>query len=56
MYPSHGSFLVNPDLIPALREAAGRVLVGDVQVVEREMHGRKIVRYDVGVAWFLCEV
>lgn len=55
VYPSHGSFPVSPDLIPALREAAGRVLAGEVPGVACEMHGRKIVRYDVGVAGLLCE-
>lgn len=55
VYPSHGSFPVSPDLIPALREAAGRILRGEVQGVESDMHGRKIMRYDVGVARFLGE-
>lgn len=53
VYPSHGSFPVSPDLIPALREAAGRVLRGEVQGTESEMFGHKIMRYDVGVAAFL---
>lgn len=55
VYPSHGSFPVSPDLIPALREAAERVLRGEVPGTESEMHGRKIMRYDVGVAAFLGE-
>ena len=55
VYPSHGSFPVSPDLIPALREAAEKVLRGEVQGTESEMHGRKIMRYDVGVAAFLGE-
>lgn len=53
VYPSHGSFPVSPDLIPALREAAGKVLRGEVQGTESEIHGRKIMRYDVGIAAFL---
>ena len=55
VYPSHGSFPVSPDLIPALREGAEKVLRGEVQGMESEMHGRKIMRYDVGVAAFLGE-
>lgn len=55
VYPSHGSFPVSPDLIPALRESAEKVLRGEVQGTESEMHGRKIMRYDVGVAAFLGE-
>ena len=55
VYPSHGSFPVSPDLISALREAAGRVLAGEVQGTEIEMFGHKIMRYDVGVAAFLGE-
>lgn len=55
VYPSHGSFPVSPDLIPALREAAEKVLRGEVQGTESEMHGRKIMRYDVGVVAFLGE-
>ena len=55
VYPSHGSFPVSPDLIPALREAAEKVLRGEVQGTESEMHGRKIMRYDVGMAAFLGE-
>lgn len=55
VYPSHGSFPVSPDLIPALGEGAEKVLRGEVQGMESEMHGRKIMRYDVGVAAFLGE-
>ena len=55
VYPSHGSFPVGPELIPALRAAAGEVLRGEVQGTECEMHGRKVMRYDVGVAAFLGE-
>lgn len=53
VYPSHGSFPVSPDLIPALREAAGRILAGEVQGTEVEKFGHRIMRYDVGVAVFL---
>lgn len=53
VYPSHGSCPVSPDLIPALREAAGKVLAGEVQGTEVQMFGGKVMRYDVGVAAFL---
>ncbi len=55
IYPSHGSFPVSPELIPVLREAAGKVLAGEVQGTKTEMFGRKIMRYDVGAASFLGE-
>lgn len=56
VYPSHGSFPVSPDLIPVLWEAAGKILRGEVKGTESEMHGRKVMRYDVGVAAFLGEI
>ena len=56
IYPSHGSFPVEPSLIAALHEGAERVLAGQVEGTDAEFHGVKIKRYDVGVAGFLCDV
>ena len=55
IYPSHGSFPVEPSLIAALHEGAERVLAGQVEGSDAEFHGMKIKRYDVGVAGFLCD-
>lgn len=54
IFPSHGSFPVSPDLIPALREGAVRVLNGEVPGTDVEFHGIPLKRYDVGCAAFLC--
>ena len=55
IYPSHGTFPVDPEIIDALHEGAKRVLTGKAEGSEMEMHGTKIKRYDVGVAGFLCD-
>lgn len=55
IYPSHGSFPVKPELIDALHEGAMRILAGEIEGSEAEMHGTKIKRYDVGAAGFLCD-
>lgn len=55
IYPSHGTFPVSPEIIPALRDGAKRVLAGEAECEELEMHGNKIKRYNVGVAGFLCD-
>lgn len=55
IYPSHGTFPVTPDIIPALRDGAKRILAGEVEGSVTEMHGTKIKSCDVGVARFLCD-
>lgn len=55
VWPSHGSFPVSPALIPQLKEAARKVLAGELTGTKMDMFGRSIVRYDAGVAGFLCE-
>ena len=55
IYPSHGTFPVKPELIDALHEGAMRILAGEIEGSEAEMHGMKIKRYDVGAAGFLCD-
>ena len=55
IYPSHGSFPVQPALIDALQEGAKRILDGEVEGSDMEFYGVKIKRYDVGAAGFLCD-
>ena len=55
IYPSHGSFPVQPSIIAALHEGAERILAGQAEGSETEFRGMKIKRYDVGVAGFLCD-
>lgn len=56
IYPSHGTFPVQPDLIPALYRAAEQVLSGGAEGADAQFHGIPIKRYDVGVAAFLCDM
>ena len=55
IYPSHGTFLVAPEIIDSLHEGATRILAGELEGSDAEFHGIKIKRYDVGVAGFLCD-
>ena len=55
VWPSHGSFPVSPALIPRLKEAAEKILAGELPGEKKEFHGMSILRYDAGVAGFLCD-
>lgn len=55
IYPSHSAFPVEPALIPALKEAAEKMLRGELPSETFEIHGRTVTRYDAGVAHFLGE-
>lgn len=55
IYPSHAECPITPDVIPALKEGALRVLSGEIGGEVAEMHGRKIRRCDVGVSVLLCD-
>lgn len=55
IYPSHGTFPIGPEIIPALYDGAVRVMAGEVEGSDVEFHGVKIKRYDVGVAAFLYD-
>lgn len=55
IYPSHAECPITPDVIPALREGALRVMAGEVEGEISEMHGRRIRRCDVGVSVLLCD-
>ena len=55
IYPSHGTFPIGSEIIPALYDGAVRVMAGEVEGSDVEFHGVKIKRYDVGVAAFLYD-
>ena len=55
IYPSHSTFPVSPAVIPVLKEAAKKVLAGELKGVPAEVHGRTVTRYDAGAAGFLGE-
>ena len=55
VWPSHGSFPVSPALIPRLKEAAEKILAGELPGEKKEFHGMSILRCDAGVAGFLCD-
>ena len=55
IWPSHADLPLAPDCIPKLREAADRILNGEVQGHEAEFFGQKIMVYDMGFTTFLCD-
>ena len=55
IYPSHGTFPVLPPLIDALHEGARKVMAGEVEGQDMQIHGTCVKRYDVGCAAFLCD-
>lgn len=55
IYPSHATCPVTPDILPRLREAAQRILDGELTGQIVEFHGTTIRRVDTGVATFLCD-
>lgn len=55
VYPSHGTFPVEPSLISDLIDAAKDILSGRKNGKEVDMRGTKIKYYDFGFAGFLCE-
>ena len=55
IYPSHGSFPMQPDQIGKLYDAMQKVLEGTYTPTPAEFHGTKVKVYDTGVARFLME-
>ena len=55
IYPSHAECPITPDVIPALRDGALRVLSGEISGEVSEMHGRRMRRCDIGVSTLLCD-
>ena len=55
VFPSHGSIPVKTELIGKLIEGAQKVLAGKITGKKAEIHGKPIMRYDIGAAAFLCD-
>lgn len=55
VYPSHGSFPVQPALIPALAEAAEQITAGRAEGTPIRLWGKEVLYYDMGCAGFLCD-
>ena len=55
VWPSHASIPVSPALIDRLREGAQSIVDGQVSGQSEEIHGHKIMAYDLGFATFLCD-
>lgn len=55
IYPSHGTCPLTPDIIPALRIGAERILSGELRGNVVDFHGSRIRRIDAGAATFLCD-
>lgn len=55
IWPSHADLPVSPDLIQKLHDGARDILEGKVQGTAAEMHGKKIVAYDLGFDVLLCD-
>ena len=56
IYPSHAMEKVGREAIPQLIDGARRILAGEVEGHEIDLHGRKAVCRDVGIARFLCNL
>lgn len=55
IYPSHGTAPITADIIPALIKGAEEILAGTAQLTDYEMFGKKVHKYDAGVATFLVD-
>ena len=53
IYPSHGSFPVQPALIDQLYDAVPGIFAGKYPFEQAEFHGQQVKVYDVGIAHFL---
>ncbi|MCQ2457069.1 MAG: MBL fold metallo-hydrolase, partial [Clostridia bacterium] len=54
VFPSHGTIPVGPDLIPRLIDAAKKIIAGESDGREVDMHGHPVKYHDFGFAGFLC--
>lgn len=55
IWPSHADIPVSPDTIMKLHDGAQSVLDGRIQGKATEMHGKRIVEYDLGFCTLLCD-
>ena len=53
-WPSHGSFPVQPSLIPDLIRDAGSIMSGEAAGSDEELFGIPLRRYRMASAQFLC--
>lgn len=56
LYPSHGTFPVNKDLIDKLIEGANKIVNGEVEGELVNIHGNDVCLYKFAYAGFLCEI
>ena len=54
IWPSHGSFPVQPSLIPDLIRDAGSIMSGEAAGSDEELFGIPLRRYRMASAQFLC--
>lgn len=55
IYPSHFQSKVPASVIPELIKGAKDVLSGTIRGTVREMHGKQIISFDIGIDRFLCD-
>ncbi|MBP5657811.1 MAG: MBL fold metallo-hydrolase [Clostridia bacterium] len=55
IFPSHANEKVSRSVIPKLISGAEAILAGKIKGTEKEVFGKNICSYDVGVSRFLCE-
>ena len=56
IYPSHAGMPVDKSLIPDLIRGARDVMDGKIAGIKKEMHGRTVMSYDIGIDRFLCDM
>ena len=55
IWPSHANIPISPENIDKLHDGAFSVVSGKVNGKEEELHGHKIVVYDLGFSTLLCD-
>ena len=55
VYPSHGSFSIQPEIIPKLIDGAKGIVSGKIPGKRVDFMGKSITVCDVGCATFLCK-
>ena len=56
IYPSHGAYPLNRDIIPKLIAGAEKIERGEIKAQRAEMFGNVIDEYDIGIDILLCDV
>jgi len=56
IYPSHGSFPVQPSLIMELYQGVEKIMNGEIMAKDVSFHHIPLKEYDIGVATFLCDI